>query len=297
MGECVNGHIRCGYHGMEFDGDGQCVNIPGQSIIPPTARARSFPVVERYNLIWVWMGDKALADEGLLPLVRKHGEAGWAVLDHGYQRHAANYRIEVENLMDPAHTTFLHKQTIGNPAAKDEPVNVKRVDENGQKGIVAYRWLRNTQPSPFDRQSQRFGAEDKVDRGQFFCFFLPTVSLVEIVSMPSGLEQTDENMDKGLRTFSYKFLTPESERATHFFWLHVRNYRVTDTEWEKELRANLDKTYVEDNEMASAIQIEQERTGVRQMTAIAIDRAPVMAIREIERMIAAEKGLAVDAAE
>lgn len=155
MGDCVNGHLRCGYHGLEFNGAGDCVHVPGQAMIPPTAKTRSFPAVERYNLIWVWMGDRALADEALLPLVRKHGEPGWAVLDHGYQHHAANYRIEVENLMDPAHTTFLHKQTIGNPAAKDEPVNVKRVDENGRKGIVAYRWLKNTPPSPSTGRAAR----------------------------------------------------------------------------------------------------------------------------------------------
>lgn len=291
MGECVNGHIRCGYHGMEFDGAGKCVNIPGQSIIPPTAKARSFPVIERYGLAWVWMGDAALANETLMPKVRKYGEPGWALLDQGYQHHQANYRIEIENLMDPAHTTFLHKQTIGNPAAKDQPIRVKRVTEEGETGIVAYRWLENTSPSPFDRQSRTYAEGDKVDRAQFFCFFLPSVSLVEIVSMPAGLEHNEKNMDKGLRTFSYKFLTPESEGATHFFWLHLRNHRLDDGEWEKSLRAGLEQTYVEDNVMASAIQLEQERAGVRQMTAIAIDRAPVMAVREVERMIAAEKGL------
>ena len=57
MGECVNGNIRCGYHGVEFNADGQCVGIPGQSIIPQTAKARSFPAVERYNIVWLWMGN------------------------------------------------------------------------------------------------------------------------------------------------------------------------------------------------------------------------------------------------
>ena len=294
MGECVNGNIRCGYHGMEYDSAGKCVNVPGQAIIPPTALVRSFPAVERYNMIWLWMGDAALADEALLPAVRRYGAPGWKVIDQGYQRHAANFRIEIENLMDPAHTTFLHKQTIGNPAAKNEPVKVMRINENGETGIAAYRWLENTSPSPFDRQGLSFSDTDKVDRAQYFCFFLPCISMVEIIAMLSGQEHSEENMDKGMRTFSYKFLTPESEGATHFFWLHVRNYRIDDTEWEKTLRANLEKTYVEDNVMASAIQIEQQRAGVRQMTAIAIDRAPVMAIKEIERMIAAENGVAAE---
>jgi vanillate O-demethylase monooxygenase subunit len=289
MGECVNGHIRCGYHGLEFDSAGQCVNVPGQTIIPPKAKVRSFPTAERYGLVWLWMGEAERADEALLPLVRKHGEAGWKVMDNGYQRHAANYRIEIENLMDPAHTTFLHKQTIGNPAAKDVPVLNRRETENGMPGIVAYRWLENTPPSPFDRSSTAFAEGHKVDRGQSFGFFLPSMSKVEIASLPAGLERTEENLDKGLRSFSYKFLTPESEGATHFFWLHIRNYRLEDTEFETTLRAGLEKTYVEDNEMASAIQLEQERSGLRQIAAIEIDRAPVMAMRELERMIAAEQ--------
>src|SRR5258708_6104800 len=61
MGVCVEGRIRCAYHGMQFDGTGRCVHIPAQTIIPPKARCRSFPVIERYGLVWVWMGDSAAA--------------------------------------------------------------------------------------------------------------------------------------------------------------------------------------------------------------------------------------------
>lgn len=32
------GTIRCGYHGLRFDGSGKCVEIPGQTSIPPRAR-------------------------------------------------------------------------------------------------------------------------------------------------------------------------------------------------------------------------------------------------------------------
>ena len=41
---------------------GACIAIPGQAAIPPGARVRSYPVVERYHWIWIWMGDPALAD-------------------------------------------------------------------------------------------------------------------------------------------------------------------------------------------------------------------------------------------
>jgi vanillate O-demethylase monooxygenase subunit len=37
--------IRCGYHGMAFNRDGVCVEIPGQTIIPKRARVKSYPAV------------------------------------------------------------------------------------------------------------------------------------------------------------------------------------------------------------------------------------------------------------
>jgi len=112
--------------------------------------------------------------------------------------------------MDPAHTTFLHKQSIGNPAATNVPVQVKRDD----RSITAFRWLDKTPPSPFDKLSHDFG-DALVDRLQSFSFELPCTSFVEICSMPAGLEKSEENMNLGLRSFSYKFLTPEDERSTH----------------------------------------------------------------------------------
>src|SRR3981081_1035043 len=62
-GEVFGQNIRCEYHGMVFDGAGKCVEIPGQAMIPNNARVRSFPVAERDDLVWIWMGDASRADE------------------------------------------------------------------------------------------------------------------------------------------------------------------------------------------------------------------------------------------
>jgi phenylpropionate dioxygenase-like ring-hydroxylating dioxygenase large terminal subunit len=285
MGDLVGGNIRCGYHGMQFDRTGNCTHIPGQSLIPPGARVGAYPLILRYGLIWLWMGDAALADPALLPQVRRHGDDGWAVVDGGYQLHQANYKIIVENLMDPAHTTFVHKNTIANPAAEEAAVKVERDGTT----IRAFRWLENSQPSPFDKQSRDFG-DAQVDRCQSFSFTPPGTSFVDICTMTAGLPKEDAAMDTGIRNHSYKFLTPETGASTHIFWLHVRNHRVGDVPWEERFRSNLDTTFWEDNVIASAVQIEQERTGVSQYVALAIDKAPVMALRQIDQMIAREAG-------
>src|SRR5258706_4604705 len=51
--------LECGYHGLQYDAGGTCVRIPGQPAIPRSACVRSYPVVERDRVVWVWMGDPA----------------------------------------------------------------------------------------------------------------------------------------------------------------------------------------------------------------------------------------------
>lgn len=283
LGECADGGLRCGYHGMVFGKDGACLSIPAQDVIPPTAKARAYPVIERYGLVWLWTGALP-ADEGLMPDVPAFGEQGWEILEDGYQHHRANFRIEIENLMDPAHTTYLHKETIGNPAAKNIPVSVAK----SEHGLKAYRWIENIPPTPLDRASRDFG-DGKVDRQIAFHFQLPATSFVDIAVIPAGSERSEANLSAGVRTYSYKFLTPETQSTTHFFWLHIRNFRVGDDAFNTSLRANLEKTFDEDNVMASAIQGEQERTGLRQKTALAIDRAPMMALKMIDQLVKRER--------
>ncbi len=284
LGVCVDGHLRCGYHGLEFDGMGRCVRIPAQSVIPPNAHTRHFPVIERYGLVWIWMGDASLADADALPRIERYGEPGWDRLEGGYQYHPSNYRNIIENLMDPAHTTFVHRNTIGNPLAGDQPV----ITEKGDNYIVAFRWVENSKPTPHDRTRLNI-ADIAVDRGQYFYFYLPCTSRVETIVLPAGTPRVEEHMGKGLHTYSYKFLTPESDSATHFFWLHIRNYMTGDPEAGEKLRSTLDQTFAEDLVIEAAMQRSQEEIGVRQLMALEIDRAPMMALRMLDRMIEAEQ--------
>ena len=62
-GRLLGDIVECGYHGMQFEGSGNCVSIPTQDRIPPNARVRAYPVAEKWGLVWVWMGDIEQADE------------------------------------------------------------------------------------------------------------------------------------------------------------------------------------------------------------------------------------------
>ena len=63
----IDGTLACPYHGLRFDGSGTCVHNPHQGEEPPKASVPAFPLVERYRLLWIWLGDAALADPATIP--------------------------------------------------------------------------------------------------------------------------------------------------------------------------------------------------------------------------------------
>ena len=51
--------LACAYHGWEFDSQGICVRVPAHPDQPPSSKARvsSYQVQERYELVWVSLGE------------------------------------------------------------------------------------------------------------------------------------------------------------------------------------------------------------------------------------------------
>lgn len=91
LGKLAGDVVQCGYHGLCFDHTGQCVKVPGQERIPAAAKVRAYPVVERYDFVWIWLGDPALADEAKVPNFFWMTDPAWAISE-GYHHIAANYQ-------------------------------------------------------------------------------------------------------------------------------------------------------------------------------------------------------------
>ena len=107
-------HLACAYHGWEFNGQtGECVKIP---YLPdqqklPCAQARSYPIQERYNLIWVFPGDADLAESMSPPAVAEYGDKDWLMVPVT-AHFKAHFSICNENAMDVFHG-FLHEELQG----------------------------------------------------------------------------------------------------------------------------------------------------------------------------------------
>ena len=64
-------NLRCKYHGVLFDGAGRCLEMPGQAQRLGYLKVKTYPVIERYRFIWVWIGeaDKAAFLGGAMALL------------------------------------------------------------------------------------------------------------------------------------------------------------------------------------------------------------------------------------
>ncbi len=111
-GRLVGNAVECPYHGFTYDPSGACIAIPGQAAIPPGARVRSFPVVERYHWIWIWMGDAALANPDTIEDFHWMDDPQWRFAGERLEL-PGNYVLLVENLLDLSHLSFVHPTTLG----------------------------------------------------------------------------------------------------------------------------------------------------------------------------------------
>jgi phenylpropionate dioxygenase-like ring-hydroxylating dioxygenase large terminal subunit len=107
----VNGCIVCPYHGWEFGGDGKCKNVPSIGYgtkPPPRAKVDSYPVEEKYGIVFAFLGDAPEEERPPLLNLEEYDQEGWRanqilVLEVPYY-----YERSIENGLDPAHNEFVH---------------------------------------------------------------------------------------------------------------------------------------------------------------------------------------------
>src|SRR5262249_51209225 len=188
MGKVVSGdRVQCPYHGLEFDPSGAWVLNPhGTKNIPPRARVRSYPVVEKHKAIWVWMGDQP-ADPAKVP--------DFSVLDNVPEMHTtkrdgikikANYELIIDNLLDLSHGSYLHAGILGNA----EPVEAEiTVDVEDNDVIVGRHSSNAATPGLFGILMPN--KPDRVDKFTRMRWMAPsTLRLITGICMPGAVPES-----------------------------------------------------------------------------------------------------------
>lgn len=281
LGEITGNNVRCGYHGLEFDASGRCVSVPGQSKIPPGASVRAYPVVERYRWVWIWMGDPARADAGLIPDYHWNDDPEWCAYGDVYHVDG-DYRLLIDNLIDLSHIQFLHATTLGAGTDVDAEIDFARADDR----VTVTRWVMDSPPAPMYAHALRTG--DNVDRWQHIHYLPPSHVVIDAGSALAGTGARSGDRSRGVETYSNHTLTPETESSTHYFWHHARNFRLDDAAFTDELRSMFSAALMEDVVTIAAQQASIARVGDRPTIDINADAGVVQARRMLDERLAAE---------
>lgn len=281
-GDCV----RCAYHGLKFDVDGRCVEIPSQAKVPPHFMVASYPVVERHKWIWVWMGDPARADESLISDTHYLDDPQWASLG-GYLHYDVNYLLICDNLLDFTHLPFLHASTLGgSPDYAAVLPTVQRLEH----GVRLTKWVFDTEPPEYSRHYAAHAGQ-RVDRWMIYDFVVPGILLMDSGMVPAGQGQAAR--DSGVREGALEFrgrqaLTPETDTSTHYFFAHPHNFLIDQPEVTRAITASLHVAFEEDRGMITAQQKNLALDPSFQMMPMAADAALAHYRRVVQRLRDAE---------
>jgi len=279
-GKVEGSNLRCGYHGLLYAPTGAAIWAPGQDRLPPGARVRSYPIVEKHGWIWIWMGDPARADPKTAPAYDKYDDPNWAAYDELIPV-KANYMLMVDNLLDLSHLPFLHASTIGSPEDTNPELNWER-GPNWLKGVRIARGL-----SPSARNLLE-GLDFRFDRTQIMLFEPPAHVTIDILTNEYGKAYGDPTSRLNRRIVIYDFITPETDRACHYFWAIARDYAIDDPkQTELGLRAT-SAAFHEDSQMLEAEQRIIDTDPSSPQIDLVGDTGGLQARRIVERLIADE---------
>ncbi len=229
LGKIVNGNIQCPYHGLQFNAAGKCVfNPDGDGHTPDAIRARSYPVLERFGMIWVWMGEPARADAALLPDFPFLESPRFRAV-RGYSKMNVDYRYMLDNLVDVAHLLTVHNETLYCEGLSRSKTHVEREGT----GIWAKRFASNTAPPPIFDMLWRRGRGDY--QGAMDHWAESRWDAPSLISQNTGVTLTGRPREDGLETKNIHFATPESFGNTHYFWAICRDFDLDNAQLDREV--------------------------------------------------------------
>lgn len=279
-GSRVGDELQCGYHGMRFSITGACTLAPGQTHIPAQACVRSFPLVERHGLLWIWMGS-ADADPGLIPDIRWNDHPQWAC-SRGYHHVKADFRLSIDNLMDLGHESWVHLRTIGQGEEECIPSYPVRVGIKGDGLVQAHREMPNIEPPPFF--AMVLDHHGRINRWQTAVSLAPSICMTDFGVYPVGT-----SADDAYRSHVLHLLTPETQDTTHYFWSVARNRRLDDEELTQSICKAAAQTFDED---AVVLEMQQKQVhtygGPVPRVALKVDEAPIRARRLLDALVKRE---------
>ena len=271
MGRVEGDDLRCGYHGLLFNAEGRCIDIPGQETIPPQARVRAYPTHEKYRWIWIWAGAAEKADPALIPNWWWAEHPQWALTQPEQIHVKCNYQLVSDNVLDVTHLAYVHATSIGASSITEFPATVEREE----RLVRLTRWILDRPPPPLYRKAGGFAGN--VDRWQIVEHQPPCFSVNF-----AGCKDAARRID----LMALSAPTPETERTTHYFFGFVRNFGLADPEMEGIFAGDMVRVFNEDIPVLEAQQRALDLKPGAPAVDIKVDAAPLAARRMLQALLA-----------
>jgi len=204
--------IECVYHGLRFGADGRCTHSPYQDAPPPGADVETFPVVERHKMIWIWMGDRELANPAAIP-DHSHMDRDDMRPLLWHVKFGGNWQLANDNLMELTHLFFLHTSTIG--GWKEQPGSTPGETYSarvvGDKVISRTFVPDNPEPGTFDNGVPR---GTPFDQWNDTTWEAPANMRFTMGAVPAGTDP--DTLEQPYMEQSH-CITPETATSSHYF--------------------------------------------------------------------------------
>lgn len=210
LGKIIGDRLQCRYHGFEFDRAGRCRHIPSQESVPAAMRTRTYPLIERYGIIWVWAGAASEADPDKLVDWPWFHDPSFRCLHLEFVLDAP-VEMAIDNLMDLTHVHFVHAFGVNLPVHNSAPMKVSTANDtvSYSRDVSGGRFLSDSGDGEGDASYLEIGGA------------LLSPGLVQT----SGLTRsraTDEMIDGPHRIILHG-LTPEAPDRVRYVYLRAWN--------------------------------------------------------------------------
>ncbi len=225
-GDC----IECPYHGWQYDGAGVCRKIPSlgpEGRVPGRAKLDAYPVIEKYDLVFVFLGD--LPEEQRPPImdIPDWGDPAWRP---NFMRFEFNfdYKRSIENGVDTAHNEFTHSIQVFKKEGK--PIAIPDLDLE----VSADGWEHGYHivlPGAVTGQRGQAGKTAPAPTTVYTGFH--GVSSLRTLIHPTA----------HIKLHQYIFETPIDESHTRIFFYNFRSYLLGPEHDENSIRENTTVAY------------------------------------------------------